>query len=72
MESSNLVPGDIFEVTDPELSQVPCDSVPLSGDCIMNESMLTGKLARLTAKPDANLVKVNRYQSPRPQQLMMQ
>ena len=43
MDSSNLVPGDVYEVTDPDLSQVPCDSVLLSGDCIMNESMLTGK-----------------------------
>ena len=41
--SSELVPGDIYEVTDPSLTQFPCDSLLLSGDCIVNESMLTGK-----------------------------
>lgn len=41
--SSELVPGDIYEVTDPALGQFPCDSLLLAGDCIVNESMLTGK-----------------------------
>ena len=41
--SSELVPGDIYEVTDPSLTQFPADSLLLSGDCIVNESMLTGK-----------------------------
>lgn len=40
--SSELVPGDIYEVTDPALTQFPCDSLLLAGDCIVNESMLTG------------------------------
>lgn len=40
--SSELVPGDVYEVTDPGLTQFPCDSLLLSGDCIVNESMLTG------------------------------
>ena len=40
--SSELVPGDIYEISDPELTQLPCDSLLLSGDCIINESMLTG------------------------------
>jgi P-type E1-E2 ATPase len=42
--SSELVPGDVYEVTDPALTQFPCDSILLAGDCIVNESMLTGKL----------------------------
>jgi P-type E1-E2 ATPase len=42
--SSELVPGDVYEVTDPALTQFPCDSLLLAGDCIVNESMLTGKL----------------------------
>lgn len=42
VSSVNLVPGDVFEVSDPSLSQVPCDCLLLSGDCIVNESMLTG------------------------------
>ena len=40
--SSELVPGDVYEVTDPVLTQFPCDSLLLAGDCIVNESMLTG------------------------------
>ena len=38
-----MVPGDVYEVSDPSLSQFPCDSLLLAGDCIVNESMLTGK-----------------------------
>jgi len=43
--SSELVPGDVYEVTDPALTQFPCDSILLAGDCIVNESMLTGKFS---------------------------
>lgn len=42
MESAELVPGDVYEVSDPSLTQFPCDSLLLAGDCIVNESMLTG------------------------------
>jgi cation-transporting P-type ATPase 13A2 len=41
--ASELVPGDVYEVSDPSLTQLPCDSLLLAGDCIINESMLTGK-----------------------------
>ena len=40
--SYELVPGDVYEVSDPSLTQFPCDSLLLAGDCIVNESMLTG------------------------------
>ncbi|KAI5308432.1 hypothetical protein KEM55_005731, partial [Ascosphaera atra] len=43
ISSRELVPGDVFEISDPSLSQVPCDCLLLSGDCIVNESMLTGE-----------------------------
>jgi len=43
VSSNDLVPGDVYEVTDPSLAQYPCDSILLTGDCIVNESMLTGK-----------------------------
>lgn len=43
MASGELVPGDVYEVSDPSLTQIPCDSLLLAGDCIVNESMLTGK-----------------------------
>lgn len=42
VSSQDLVPGDVFEFSDPSLNQVPCDCILLSGDCIVNESMLTG------------------------------
>lgn len=42
VSSQDLVPGDVFEFSDPSLHQVPCDCILLSGDCIVNESMLTG------------------------------
>lgn len=44
MISTELVPGDVYEISDPSLSLFPCDSLLLAGDCIVNESMLTGKL----------------------------
>jgi cation-transporting ATPase 13A3/4/5 len=40
--SGELVPGDIYEVSDPNLSQFPSDGLLLTGDAIVNESMLTG------------------------------
>lgn len=43
VDSGDLVPGDVFEVSDPEMQIFPCDSLLLSGDCIVNESMLTGE-----------------------------
>ncbi|ODQ78269.1 hypothetical protein BABINDRAFT_162923 [Babjeviella inositovora NRRL Y-12698] len=44
IESTDLVPGDVYEI-DPSLATLPCDSVLLSGDCVVNESMLTGESA---------------------------
>lgn len=46
VSSSELVPGDVYEVSDPNLTQFPSDGLLLSGDCIVNESMLTGKYFR--------------------------
>ncbi|KAJ3033709.1 hypothetical protein HK097_004753, partial [Rhizophlyctis rosea] len=40
LRSEDLVPGDVYEVTPPVF---PCDSILLDGDCIVNESMLTGE-----------------------------
>jgi cation-transporting ATPase 13A2 len=51
VESSELVPGDVYEVTDPNLTQIPCDSLLLSGDCIVNESMLTGESVPVSKIP---------------------
>lgn len=43
VNSNELVPGDIYEVSDPSLETFPSDSILISGDCIVNESMLTGE-----------------------------
>jgi cation-transporting ATPase 13A2 len=51
VESGDLVPGDVYEVTDPSLTQLPCDSLLLSGDCIVNESMLTGESVPVSKTP---------------------
>ncbi|KAI9826875.1 MAG: hypothetical protein M1832_005814 [Thelocarpon impressellum] len=51
ISSSELVPGDVYEVTDPSLTQFPCDSLLLSGDCIVNESMLTGESVPVSKVP---------------------
>ena len=51
VDSSELVPGDVYEVTDPHLGQFPCDSLLLSGDCIVNESMLTGESVPVSKTP---------------------
>ncbi|KAI0379960.1 hypothetical protein F5Y04DRAFT_282429 [Hypomontagnella monticulosa] len=51
VSSSDLVPGDVYEVSDPSLTQFPSDSLLLSGDCIVNESMLTGESVPVSKIP---------------------
>jgi len=41
MSSNELVPGDVIAI--PDNCIMPCDMVLLSGQCIVNESMLTGE-----------------------------
>lgn len=45
VSSDELVPGDLL-VIPPNGALVHCDSVLISGNCIVNESMLTGKKIR--------------------------
>ncbi|KAL8944415.1 MAG: hypothetical protein Q9216_000466 [Gyalolechia sp. 2 TL-2023] len=52
--SPELVPGDVYEVSDPSLTQLPCDSLLLAGDCIVNESMLTGESVPVSKVPVTN------------------
>ena len=47
IESSELVPGDVFEV-DPSLNVMPCDALLINGECVINESMLTGESVPVT------------------------
>ncbi|KAG7195472.1 uncharacterized protein KQ657_003234 [Scheffersomyces spartinae] len=42
IDSHDLVPGDVFEV-DPTLAVLPCDAILINGECVVNESMLTGE-----------------------------
>ncbi|KAF9436778.1 hypothetical protein BGZ76_003009 [Entomortierella beljakovae] len=49
--SEELVPGDVFETTDTDLTVFPCDAVLLTGDCIVNESMLTGESVPVSKIP---------------------
>lgn len=42
INSNDLVPGDVFEV-DPSLQVLPCDALLVNGECVVNESMLTGE-----------------------------
>ncbi|KAK6433634.1 hypothetical protein LTR95_010188 [Oleoguttula sp. CCFEE 5521] len=51
VDSGELVPGDVYEITDPNLGQFPCDSLLLSGDAIVNESMLTGESVPVSKSP---------------------
>lgn len=51
VNSNELVPGDVYEISDPSLTVFPCDSVLLSGDCIVNESMLTGESVPVSKTP---------------------
>jgi cation-transporting ATPase 13A3/4/5 len=51
LDSVDLVPGDVFEVTPGIITHLPADSVLLNGDCIVNESMLTGESIPVSKSP---------------------
>ena len=56
MNSTELVPGDMFQIPEDGLA-MPCDAILISGTTIINESMLTGESTpvikvRMTATED--------------------
>nr|CDI56093.1 ca-transporting atpase [Melanopsichium pennsylvanicum 4] len=51
LDSGDLVPGDVYDVAEPGLLLFPADSVLLSGDAIVNESMLTGESVPVSKMP---------------------
>jgi cation-transporting ATPase 13A2 len=53
-DSTDLVPGDIYDVAESGLLLFPADSVLLSGDAIVNESMLTGESVPVSKVPLSN------------------
>ena len=53
-DSSTLVPGDVINLSSPSLSIFPADILLLSGDAIVNESMLTGESVPVSKVSIAN------------------
>ncbi|WFD31077.1 hypothetical protein MSPP1_002108 [Malassezia sp. CBS 17886] len=51
VDSTDLVPGDVYDAADPALSVLPADSLLLTGDAIVNESMLTGESLPISKAP---------------------
>ncbi|KAM0791677.1 hypothetical protein ACM66B_003953 [Microbotryomycetes sp. NB124-2] len=49
--SDSLVPGDVIDIADASLATFPADLVMLSGDSIVNESMLTGESVPVSKYP---------------------
>ncbi|KAG6845905.1 hypothetical protein H0H87_000711 [Tephrocybe sp. NHM501043] len=50
-DSSNLVPGDLVDLSNSDFSTFPADFFLLSGDAIVNESMLTGESVPISKIP---------------------
>ncbi|MCO5601263.1 hypothetical protein L7F22_055382 [Adiantum nelumboides] len=50
-ESTDMVPGDIYDVAENGLLLFPADSVLLNGDAIVHESMLTGESVPVSKIP---------------------
>ncbi|GAA5795327.1 hypothetical protein HPULCUR_000683 [Helicostylum pulchrum] len=59
ISSIELVPGDLIDIAN--VHTVPCDAMLVSGDCILNESMLTGESVPVSKAPinDTTLRKMN-------------
>ena len=59
MDSTDLVPGDVINLSSSQLSVIPADMFLLAGDAILNESMLTGESIPVSKVPvkDEDLVK---------------
>ncbi|KAI0656621.1 P-type ATPase [Cubamyces menziesii] len=53
-DSSELVTGDVVDLIDPPLATLPADMFLLSGDAIVNESMLTGESVPVSKIPIKN------------------
>ncbi|KAJ7188128.1 hypothetical protein C8R46DRAFT_1053735 [Mycena filopes] len=50
-DSSQLVPGDVVNISSSQISLIPADMFLLSGDAIVNESMLTGESVPVSKVP---------------------
>ncbi|KAJ7091282.1 Ca-transporting ATPase [Mycena epipterygia] len=58
-DSTQLVPGDVVNISSSQMSLIPADMFLLSGDAIVNESMLTGESVPVSKVPvkDEDLVR---------------
>ncbi|XP_071998704.1 probable cation-transporting ATPase 13A4 isoform X2 [Engystomops pustulosus] len=54
LESQYLVPGDVIVLTGRRI-YLPCDSLLLTGSCVVNEGMLTGESVPVTKTPLPNV-----------------
>ncbi|KAI8989576.1 hypothetical protein BDB01DRAFT_782373 [Pilobolus umbonatus] len=54
ISSIDLVPGDLIDITN--INTVPCDAMLVTGDCILNESMLTGESVPVSKSPINDIV----------------
>ncbi|KAM4043772.1 putative cation-transporting ATPase 13A4 [Anomaloglossus baeobatrachus] len=54
VESQDLVPGDVIVLTGKKF-YLPCDSILITGSCVVNEGMLTGESVPVTKTPLPNV-----------------
>ncbi|XP_073434755.1 probable cation-transporting ATPase 13A4 [Dendrobates tinctorius] len=54
VESQDLVPGDVIVLTGRKF-YLPCDSILITGSCVVNEGMLTGESVPVTKTPLPNV-----------------
>ncbi|KAI8866266.1 hypothetical protein GQ42DRAFT_181430 [Ramicandelaber brevisporus] len=65
--SSELVPGDLVQLSEEDSTNFACDMILLEGDCIVNESMLTGESVPVAKLPiDAYQVHTLDFNNPQP------
>ncbi|XP_015762020.1 PREDICTED: probable cation-transporting ATPase 13A3 [Acropora digitifera] len=68
ISSEDLVPGDVL-VIPPKGAMIHCDAVLISGNCIVNESVLTGESVPVTKTPLPNAKRSPGYSEEEREQL---
>jgi cation-transporting ATPase 13A2 len=71
-DSIDLVPGDVLNLSTSTITTLPADIYLLSGDAIVNESMLTGESVPVSKIPvkDEDLVQWREEKSENPRSFM--